>query len=338
MDTRSVAGYTHEVLNMLIRASGLKKYFPVSKGLFSKAEMFVHAVDGVDIDIKEKETTGLVGESGCGKTTLGRMLIGLIRPTAGTVQFMGSDIFELSRDEMRELRRDMQIIFQDPYASLNPRKTVRQILSRPFIVHDVAHGKELEEQILELLDTVGLGPAYRYIDRYPHEFSGGQRQRIAIARALALQPKFVVADESVSSLDLSVRAQILNLMKKLGSDFGSTYFFITHDLSVVRSFCDKVLVMYLGKIVESANTDDLFTTPLHPYSESLLSATPIPNPKLTREMERIVLTGDVPNPIDLPVGCRFNTRCPVAGPICCKSEPPLLDTGGNHLVACHLIE
>jgi oligopeptide/dipeptide ABC transporter ATP-binding protein len=321
----------------MLKATGLKKHYPVSKGFFSKENYVVHAVDGVDIEIKEQETTGLVGESGCGKTTVGRLLIGLLKPTSGSVQFMGSNIFDLDKGELDKLRREMQIIFQDPYASLNPRKTVRQILSRPFIVHDRAQG-DLENKILDLLETVGLSPAHRYIDRYPHEFSGGQRQRIAIARALALHPKFVVADEAVSSLDLSVKAQILNLMKALGEKFGTTYLFISHDLSVVRSFCDKVVVMYLGKIVESADVDDLFTSPLHPYTKGLLSATPIPNPRATRSAERIVLSGDVPSPIDLPTGCRFNARCPMATQKCLEEEPALRKTGENHMVACHLFE
>jgi len=319
---------------MLVKATGLKKHYTIQKGFFSNEKRVVHALDGVDIEINEHETVGLVGESGCGKSTVGRLLIGLIKPTSGTVQFMGSDIFELEKDELNKIRKDMQIIFQDPYASLNPRKTVRQILSRPFIVHNRAQG-DMEGTILDLLEEVGISPAHRYIDRYPHEFSGGQKQRVAIARALALQPKFVVADEAVSALDISIRAQILNLMKELGDKFGTTFLFISHDLSVVRSFCDKIIVMYLGKIVESTDVETLFTSPLHPYTKALLSATPIPNPRSTRGSKRIILVGDVPSPIDIPVGCRFNTRCPYVFDKC-REEEPILREKGESCVACHL--
>ena len=319
---------------MLVKAKDLKKHYTVSKGFFSNEKRVIHALDGVDIEIREHETVGLVGESGCGKSTVGRLLIGLIKPTSGTVQFMGSDIFELEKEELIRVRKDMQIIFQDPYASLNPRKTVRQILSRPFIVHGRAQG-DMEGKILSLLEEVGISPAHRYIDRYPHEFSGGQKQRIAIARALALQPRFVVADEAVSSLDISIRAQILNLMKELGDKFGTTFLFISHDLGVVRSFCDKVIVMYLGKIVESTDVDILFTSPLHPYTKALLSATPVPNPRSTRSSKRIVLSGDVPSPANIPEGCRFNTRCPYAFDRC-REEEPVLRRKGESCVACHL--
>jgi len=319
---------------LLVKAKDLKKHYTVSKGFFSNEKRVVHALDGVDIEIREHETVGLVGESGCGKSTVGRLLIGLIKPTSGTVQFMGSDIFELEKEELIRVRKDMQIIFQDPYASLNPRKTVRQILSRPFIVHGRAQG-DMEGKILSLLEEVGISPAHRYIDRYPHEFSGGQKQRIAIARALALQPRFVVADEAVSSLDISIRAQILNLMKELGDKFGTTFLFISHDLGVVRSFCDKVIVMYLGKIVESTDVDTLFTSPLHPYTKALLSATPVPNPRSTRSSKRIVLSGDVPSPANIPEGCRFNTRCPYAFDRC-REEEPVLRRKGESCVACHL--
>ena len=321
-------------MKLLVKAKDLKKHYTVSKGFFSNEKRVIHALDGVDIEIREHETVGLVGESGCGKSTVGRLLIGLIKPTSGTVQFMGSDIFELEKEELIRVRKDMQIIFQDPYASLNPRKTVRQILSRPFIVHGRAQG-DMEGKILSLLEEVGISPAHRYIDRYPHEFSGGQKQRIAIARALALQPRFVVADEAVSSLDISIRAQILNLMKELGDKFGTTFLFISHDLGVVRSFCDKVIVMYLGKIVESTDVDTLFTSPLHPYTKALLSATPVPNPRSTRSSKRIVLSGDVPSPANIPEGCRFNTRCPYAFDRC-REEEPVLRREGESCVACHL--
>ncbi len=323
-----------DACKMLVKATGLKKHYVIPKGFFSNEKKVVHALDGVDIEIREHETVGLVGESGCGKSTVGRLLIGLIKPTSGTVQFMDSNIFELEKDELIRIRKDMQIIFQDPYASLNPRKTVRQILSRPFIVHGRAQGN-MESTILDLLEEVGISPAHRYIDRYPHEFSGGQKQRIAIARALALQPKFVVADEAVSSLDISIRAQILNLMKDLGDKFGTTFLFISHDLSVVRSFCDKVIVMYLGKIVESTDVETLFTAPLHSYTKALLSATPVPNPRSTRSSKRIILSGDVPSPANIPVGCRFNTRCPYAFDRCREEEPILREKEGS-CVACHL--
>ena len=323
------------MLEILLTGTNLKKHYPVSKGFFSKEKFIVHALDGIDINIREKETMGLVGESGCGKTTTGRLLIGLIKPTSGSVQFMDKNIFELDKIELNKIRKDMQIIFQDPYASLNPRKTIRNILSRPFIVHEKNQG-DLENKILELLETVGLSPSYRYIDRYPHEFSGGQRQRIVIARALALHPKFVVADEAVSSLDISIKAQILNLMKDLGKKMGTTYLFISHDLSVVRFFCDKVMVMYLGKIVESADVEELFTSPFHPYTKSLLSATPIPNPRTTRSAERIVLSGEIPSSINLPKGCRFNTRCSLVHPKCLKEEPVLIKKEKTRMVACHL--
>jgi peptide/nickel transport system ATP-binding protein/oligopeptide transport system ATP-binding protein len=322
---------------MLVDVKNLVKYFPVKMGFFSRDNRYVHAVDDIDIEIKEQEVTGLVGESGCGKSTVGRILIGLMRPTSGRVRFLGRDIFDMDDgEELRRMRKDMQIIFQDPYASLNPRKTIRQILSRPYLIHGLSDREEIEDNILQLLERTGLTPPHRYLDRYPHEFSGGQRQRIAIGRALSLKPKFVVADEPVSSLDISLRAQVLNLMKELGEDFDTTYLFISHDLGVVRSFCDQVLVMYLGKIVESSNVETLFLEAEHPYTKSLLSATPIPHPK-TRDMDRIVLKGDVPSPIDIPKGCRFNTRCPFAMPICREEEPKLERIDKDHQVACHLV-
>ncbi len=318
----------------LVQVKELVKHFPVSKGIFTSSNRVVHAVDGVNLDIGEKETVGLVGESGCGKTTLGRLVLGLMKPTAGAVHFMGQSLFDLKEEELRRIRRDMQIVFQDPFASLNPRKTLRHILSRPFIVHGTSESGSVDERVIEIVDAVGLSPAETYIDRYPHELSGGQRQRVGIARALALRPKFVVADEPVSSLDLSVRAQVLMLMKRLGAQFGCSYLFVTHDLSVVRSFCDRVAIMYLGEIVELSQVDDLFSAPAHPYTRGLLEATPIPNPKVTRSILRKPLTGEVPSQIDIPKGCRFHPRCPIASGECSKSEPQLQMLNSRHAVAC----
>jgi peptide/nickel transport system ATP-binding protein/oligopeptide transport system ATP-binding protein len=319
----------------LIEAENLKKHFPISSGFFSRENRVVHAVDGIDLEINERDIVGLVGESGCGKTTTGRLMLGLLKPTEGTVKFRGQNIFSLREAEMRKLRREMQIIFQDPFASLNPQKSVRQILSQPYRIHEIASGSELNSKVGQLLEDVGLTPASLYLDHYPHEFSGGQRQRIGIARAIALSPQFIVADEPVSSLDISIRAQILNLLKNLSDRFKLTILFITHDLSVVRFFCNRVVVMYLGKIVESADVEELFTRYMHPYTESIISATPVPNPRVTRSLKRIVLKGDVPSPIDLPKGCRFHTRCPYAKELCSKEEPKLENSKGNHLIACH---
>lgn len=323
-------------MTLLIEGRNLKKHYPLKSDLFFGAKKFLHAVDGVDVLIKEGETLGLAGESGSGKSTLGRLLCGFIQPTDGTVKFMGREISEIrKRKDIKELRRQMQIIFQDPMASLNPRKSVRQILSKPFKIHHVASSGELKKKSMELLEMVGICPAELYIDRYPHEFSGGQRQRIVIARAIALEPKFIVADEPVSSLDISIRAQILNLMKKLQREFGITFLYISHDLSVLRSLCDKVAIMYAGEIVEKARTDDLFATPLHPYTEALLSATPIPNPRKARGQKVTVLKGEAASSIDVPSGCRFHTRCPIAMPKCAQEKPKLVDIGAEHQVACN---
>ncbi|MEW6244866.1 MAG: dipeptide ABC transporter ATP-binding protein [Bacillota bacterium] len=318
--------------DLLVEVKDLKKYFPLHGGIFSRVVGYVKAVDGISFNIKRGETLGLVGESGCGKTTTGRVILRLLERTSGSVKFEGKDVFALEREEMRKLRRDMQIIFQDPYASLNPRMTVGDIIGEPLEVHGVAHGKERELRVQELLDIVGLSPFHSR--RYPHEFSGGQRQRIGVARALALNPKLIICDEPVSALDVSIQSQVLNLLEDLQQEFGLTYLFIAHNLSVVKHISDRVGVMYLGKIVELAGGDELYAEPLHPYTEALLSAIPIPNPELKRE--RIVLEGDVPSPINPPEGCHFHTRCKYAMPVCREVEPEFTDVGGGHFVACHL--
>ncbi|NPV45206.1 MAG: dipeptide ABC transporter ATP-binding protein [Firmicutes bacterium] len=317
---------------VLLEVKNLKKYFPIKKGIFSKTVAHVKAVDGVDFYVKNGETLGLVGESGCGKSTTGRVILRLLEATEGTVIFQGKDIMTLGKEELQEMRRNMQIIFQDPYASLNPRMTVGDIIGEALDIHRVAKGRKREEKILELLNEVGLRP--QHIRRYPHEFSGGQRQRIGIARALALYPRFIVCDEPVSALDVSIQAQIINLMEELQEKFGLTYLFIAHDLSVVKHISDRVAVMYLGKIVELADKDELYESPLHPYTRALLSAIPIPDPELKRQ--RILLEGDVPSPVDPPRGCRFHTRCREVQDICREQDPEFKDVGDGHFVACHL--
>jgi len=312
--------------------NGLKKHFPIRGGIFSKIVGYVQAVDGVSFHINKGEIMGLVGESGCGKTTVGRLILRLYNPTAGEVYFEGVNISKLSKKEMRNSRRNMQVIFQDPFGSLNPRMTIGNIIGEPLYVHNIAKGKKKEERVVDLLETVGMSS--RYMKRYPHEFSGGQRQRIGIARALALNPKLLVCDEPVSALDVSIQAQVINLLEDLQLKFGLTYLFIAHDLSVIKHISGRVAVMYLGKIVELADTEDLYTNPLHPYTEALLSAVPISDPTLDRK--RIVLEGDVPSPINPPSGCHFRTRCKYVKPICSEEEPPLIEIVNGHYAACHL--
>jgi peptide/nickel transport system ATP-binding protein len=323
-----------DVSTPLLEVSGLVKHFPIKSGLLFDHEVGrVRAVDDVSFDLRQGETLGLVGESGCGKSTLCRSLLQLLAPTSGSVRFEGTELVGRSRRGLQPLRREMQMIFQDPYASLNPRKRVGQIVGDPLRLHDIASGGELRRQVQELLERVGLSA--EHYNRYPHEFSGGQRQRIGIARALALRPKLIVADEPVSALDVSIRAQILNLLEELQDDFGLTYIFVAHDLGVIRHMSDRIAVMYLGKIVELAPADELYARPIHPYTAALLSAVPIPDPKENRNREPLVIEGDVPSPADPPPGCSFHTRCPWATEVCRTDEPPLTDHGRDHVAACH---
>jgi oligopeptide transport system ATP-binding protein len=320
----------------LLTVKNLKKYFPIRGGLFSKEVARVHAVDDVSFDIMAGETLGLVGESGCGKSTTGRSILRLIEPTSGEVMFQDRNVTAMDKRALRALRKEMQIIFQDPYASLNPRMTVGSIIGEALVIHKLApNRKAREERVVQLLETVGLNADH--LRRYPHEFSGGQRQRIGIARSLAVSPDFIVCDEPVSALDVSIQAQIINLLEELQEKFSLTYLFIAHDLSMVRHIADRTAVMYLGKVVELADREELYGNPLHPYTQALLSAVPIPDPVREKKRERIILKGDVPSPAKPPSGCRFHTRCPLAIDVCKEIEPEWREVAPGHWAACHLV-
>ncbi len=320
--------------NVLIDVQNLVMYFPVTAGIMRRRVGDVKAVDGVSFQVRKGETFGLVGESGCGKTTTGRCILQLYQATGGKVLFEGKDLCQIKGEHLRRMRRDMQLIFQDPYASLDPRMTAGDIIGEPLLVHKLVKGAEYREQVAELFKLVELEP--RMAERYPHEFSGGQRQRIGIARALAVRPKFIVCDEPVSALDVSIQAQVIMLLERLRGELGLTYIFIAHDLSVVRYISDRVAVMYLGRIVEITDSDELYDNPIHPYTQALLSAVPIPNPAVDRTRKRILLTGDVPSPVNPPPGCNFHPRCLVAKKgICREAIPQLIEVGSGHWVACH---
>lgn len=327
---RTVQQENQELLNV----SGLKKYYPANSGVLGRTTSFVKAVDDVSFQIRRGETFGLVGESGCGKSTTGRSLLRLIEPSGGKVMFDGKDMTSFSEKQLRESRREMQMVFQDPFSSLDPRHNVKRILEEPLKVHGLGNAKERRERVERLMEIVGLPAAH--LQRYPHQFSGGQRQRIGIARALAVQPKLIVADEPVSALDVSIQSQVINLMQDLQEQFGLTYLFIAHDLSVVKHICDRVAVMYLGRIVELADKQELYHNPQHPYTKALLSSVPAPDPKAKRQ--RIILQGEVPSPDKAPEGCAFHTRCPYVMEVCRRERPGLADTGSGHKTACFLFQ
>ena len=322
---------------VLVRVRDLKMHFPITHGIVIQRQVgAIKAVDGISFDIMRGETLGLVGESGCGKSTTGRAMLQLYRPTAGDVYFEDMNLTEIKGETLRRMRRRMQMIFQDPYASLNPRMTVGDIIGEPMLVHNISRGKERRGRVQELLRTVGLNPYF--VNRYPHEFSGGQRQRIGVARALALNPEFIICDEPISALDVSIQAQIINLLEDLQGEFNLTYLFIAHDLSVVRHISDRIAVMYLGKIVELTTRAELYDDPRHPYTQALLSAVPIPDPVVEEQRKRVILEGDVPSPANPPVGCNFNTRCPVVMDICREQEPEFKETTSGHWSACFRVE
>ena len=322
---------------VLLKVEGLVKHFPITKGALVRRQVgAVKAVDGLSFNVYRGETLGLVGESGCGKSTTGRAILQLHRPTAGVVEFEGKNLVAMRGEELRLMRRRMQMIFQDPYASLNPRMTVGEIIGEPLIVHGIMTKKDSEKRVEELLALVGLNPAYA--NRYPHEFSGGQRQRVGVARALALQPALIVCDEPISALDVSIQAQVVNLLEDLQKQFGLTYLFIAHDLSMVRHISNRIAVMYLGVMVELADRDELYTNALHPYTQALLSAVPIPDPVAEEKRRRQILQGEIPSPINPPSGCRFRTRCPLAADICAQERPAWREVGTEHFVACHMVK
>ena len=322
-------------MNKFIEVKNLIKEFPIKKGFFNKQTGAVHAINNISFDIFKGETLGLVGESGCGKSTTGRCLLGLIPPTSGSVKMNNLEITSADSKTIQHLRKKMQIIFQNPYSSLNPRMTVKEILREPFVIHEKTLSKKnTDKRIIELLDMVGMTESV--LNRYPHEFSGGQRQRIGIARALTLNPQFIVADEPVSALDISIQAQIINLMQKLKNELGLTYLFISHDLSVIRYMCDRVVVMYLGELAEIATTQELFSNPKHPYTQALLNSVPVPNPDKDLSL-RVILKGDLPSSVNMPSGCKFHTRCPYVMDICYKVEPEYTKISENHVAKCHLL-